>query len=541
MKGYRLPTASSPFFLDCYCRRPPSPFLLQRCPATPAIPAASSPFFQSAIPLLSLPLPLPLASSYALLFLGRRHVDPALSLLFPPALPSHPCHPCCRIFPLLPPLLLTSATIYLLQRCPTAPTIPAASFPFSPTAAASNRPYLPSASSYALLFIDRQPYLPADPAVPCYSLQRCPATPPILAVTSSSPCCPHRDPHLLPSAITFFPLPRCSSSAISHCSRCNLLLPTPPHRLQPLLSANHLSSSPPLQQPRHPQPLLVAANRQPSVVANLSLQPFPPLLAASPLLPALTAAISSAAQRGAAASHCHSHRCPPAAAANRRPSVAAILSLQPISSSASSAAIAASPHHCHLLCCSARHSCFSLPQPSLSACRRCYPPAISLPPLPQPLPSHHPPPFICSARRSQPCPPRPPKDPLPDPLPHLLTISHISCRCRRLQPSAACSPTQQRPPLPQHCRAQQRCRCCPLLPLSATLSWLPMLPPAALQPLTTTVPFLPRRAASRCDYIAAFAAITIFLFSHPSLPQVPVSFAATPNTTLLMRWLWMMH
>ncbi|RZR77578.1 hypothetical protein BHM03_00002690 [Ensete ventricosum] len=34
---------------------------------------------------------------------------------------------------------------------------------------------------------------------------------------------------------------------------------------------------------------------------------------------------------------------------------------------------------------------------------------------------------------------------------------------------------------------------------------------------------------------------TIFLFSHPSLPQVPTSFAATPNTILLMRWLWMMH
>ncbi|RWW80708.1 hypothetical protein BHE74_00010942 [Ensete ventricosum] len=56
-------------------------------------------------------------------------------------------------------------------------------------------------------------------------------------------------------------------------------------------------------------------------------------------------------------------------------------------------------------------------------------------------------------------------------------------------PSTACSPTQQHPPLPQRCRAQQRCRYCLLLPMLATLSWLSMSPPAAPQSLTATVPF----------------------------------------------------
>ncbi|RRT71243.1 hypothetical protein B296_00013454 [Ensete ventricosum] len=60
---------------------------------------------------------------------------------------------------------------------------------------------------------------------------------------------------------------------------------------------------------------------------------------------------------------------------------------------------------------------------------------------------------------------------------------------------------------------------------------LPTPPPAAMQLSTTTVPFFPRRTTSRCDSIAA---ATIFLFNHPSLPQVPTSFATTPNTMLLM-------
>ncbi|RZR98596.1 hypothetical protein BHM03_00027986 [Ensete ventricosum] len=54
-------------------------------------------------------------------------------------------------------------------------------------------------------------------------------------------------------------------------------------------------------------------------------------------------------------------------------------------------------------------------------------------------------------------------------------------------------------------------------------------------------PFFPHLAASRCDSTAASGVAIVFLFSHPSLSQAPTSFAATPNTMLLMRWLWMMH
>ncbi|RRT46883.1 hypothetical protein B296_00051163, partial [Ensete ventricosum] len=71
---FQLP---SPFFLACYCRRLPSSFLFQRCPAAPAIPAA-----------------------FSLLFIGRDpHLlpaDSALSFLLPPVLPDRLLLNCCH-------------------------------------------------------------------------------------------------------------------------------------------------------------------------------------------------------------------------------------------------------------------------------------------------------------------------------------------------------------------------------------------------------------------------------------------------------------
>ncbi|RZS23516.1 hypothetical protein BHM03_00056464 [Ensete ventricosum] len=133
------------------------------------------------------------------------------------------------------------------------------------------------------------------------SLQCCPTAPAILAAASSSPRCPYRDPHPLPSAITFFPLPSATLLFLCHLPLQPPTPSSPPHRLPSLLSVGHLSSSPPLQQLCHPQPLPVTAKRRPFAVA--------------------------------------------------------ILPLQPISSSASSVTIAVSPHRYHLLRRLARHHC----------------------------------------------------------------------------------------------------------------------------------------------------------------------------------------
>ncbi|RWW49541.1 hypothetical protein BHE74_00044283 [Ensete ventricosum] len=158
--------------------------------------------------LVSEPLLLPSASSYALLFIGRRPYLPvnlALSLLLPPVLPSRPCHPYYRIFlPLLP-----------------APR---------PSFAAFSHHLLPSVM---LLFLCHLPLQPLQSAIAhSFSL----SSPPPIAVAI------HRPPIFLHS----------SAAATS------------------------------------PQSLPVAANRRPSATIILPLQPI-----SSSTLPALTTVISS--------------------------------------------------------------------------------------------------------------------------------------------------------------------------------------------------------------------------------------------------------
>ncbi|RRT62349.1 hypothetical protein B296_00021233 [Ensete ventricosum] len=124
---------------------------------------------------------------------------------------------------------------------------------------------------------------------------------------------PHRC-HTTAATRLLPPLPRCSSSAISHCSRCN-----------PLAHSFFLSSPPPATIAIHRPPIFLpsSAVAAPSSIPSsrcqppaLCCSPFRPLLPASPLLPALTAATPSVAQRGAATSR--NPWCPPAAVAIRR-------------------------------------------------------------------------------------------------------------------------------------------------------------------------------------------------------------------------------
>ncbi|RRT60504.1 hypothetical protein B296_00012029 [Ensete ventricosum] len=77
-------------------------------------------------------------------------------------------------------------------------------------------------------------------------LQRCPIAPGILVAVSSSCCCSHRDPHLLPLAITF-PLP-CSSSSPDLAACWTSLLPcflnsSKDLRLQPMLPPSSLAAT----------------------------------------------------------------------------------------------------------------------------------------------------------------------------------------------------------------------------------------------------------------------------------------------------------
>ncbi|RWV85097.1 hypothetical protein BHE74_00001727 [Ensete ventricosum] len=115
--------------------------------------------------------------------------------------------------------------------------------------------------------------------------------------------------------------------------------------------------------------------------------------------------------------------------------------LQPISSSATSIAIVASPYRCHPLRRSARRCYF--PQPLVSTCRHGYPPVTSLPPLPQPLPSH----LLPAACQPQPSWPQPLPSPFSSPPPvvaifatHIFLSLHL--HHRRCQLSAPALPSR---------------------------------------------------------------------------------------------------
>ncbi|RWW67629.1 hypothetical protein BHE74_00024911 [Ensete ventricosum] len=124
------------------------------------------------------------------------------------------------------------------------------------------------------------------------SLQCCPTAPAILAVASSSPRCPYRDPHPLPSAITFFPLPSATLLFLCHLPLQPPTPSSPPHHYY--LSATYL---PPLLCSSYVilNPFLLLPNVDPLLSPSCRCSPSPPLLAASPLLSALTATISSVA------------------------------------------------------------------------------------------------------------------------------------------------------------------------------------------------------------------------------------------------------